>query len=94
MISKKKGSISISSKRDALRLLGENPDGTIAMLFLNEATGKRHTPSKAAKRLGVARGFIYQWKAKFHAIMQVPTRKAKNIKAIRGTNFHLIESAL
>lgn len=70
----------MATNQKALRLLGAHSDCSFGMRFLNDNTGKAHTPSSVSKLLAVPRPAVCQWKEKCREIMEVPAHAAKKEK--------------
>ena len=79
---RKRASISLSAKQEALCLSGVLPEGATGAPLLDEQTKKSHTPISFAKILKFSHIALYKWRQKASEILLVSQKDAKRMKAI------------
>lgn len=90
----KRGSIPLSTKQEALRLLGVLNNGAQSVPLTNPETAKPYTATTVAKKLKVPRPALYPWMKKRKEIMAIPEKMAKKARSVRQAELQTLEHAL
>eukprot|EP00177_Eucheuma_denticulatum_P005227 GFKZ01009523.1.p1 GENE.GFKZ01009523.1~~GFKZ01009523.1.p1 ORF type:complete len:316 (+),score=64.97 GFKZ01009523.1:201-1148(+) len=88
--------VSLSDKKDALRLLGARNDGTFGAAQLQPETNKKWSNKAVADRYGVSKATVTGWKNASRKIMRADTghgRVGKKVR-MRDSPFASLEAAL